>query len=248
MFGYPTGIGCLLARKATLATLKRPWFSGGTIWGSSVQGDGYILLAGGEAFEDGTLNYLSLPAVEIGLEHLMAIGLDTIHERVMCLTGWLLEALLSLRHSNGTALVQIYGPHTNDRRGGTIALNFLDPHGNIVDERVVEQRASAFHISLRTGCFCNPGAGEAAFHLSQEKLRKIFQASEKEMLPDRFEDERRRSWDSFLADLGMQSGGAVRVSLGLVSNFADVYQLVQFARTFLDTVPLEDDLPPRHHC
>jgi len=93
--------------------LRHPWFAGGTVWGASVQGDGYVLLEGGEAFEDGTLNYLSLPAVEIGLRHLMMIGMDTIHERIRCLTGWLLEALLSLHHSNGTPLVRIYGPHTN---------------------------------------------------------------------------------------------------------------------------------------
>ena len=248
MFGYPTGVGCLLARKTALARLRHPWFAGGTVWGASVQGDGYVLLDGGEAFEDGTLNYLSLPAVEIGLRHLMMIGMDTIYERIRCLTSWLLEALLSLRHSNGTPLVQIYGPHTNHQRGGTIALNFLDPHGTIVDERVVEQRANTFRLSLRTGCFCNPGAGEAAFHLSQETLRKIFHEESKEALPKLFQGEGSMSWDALLADLGMQSGGAVRVSLGLVTNFADVYRLVQFARTFLDTFPVTDDLSPRRHC
>jgi len=31
MFGYPTGVGCLLARKAALPQLHRPWFAGGTI-------------------------------------------------------------------------------------------------------------------------------------------------------------------------------------------------------------------------
>ena len=81
MFGYPTGIGCLLVRKAALAKLKRPWFSGSTVWGISVQGDGYVFLKGGEAFEDGTINYLSLPAVEIGLKHLSTIGIEIIHQR-----------------------------------------------------------------------------------------------------------------------------------------------------------------------
>ena len=38
VFGYPTGVGCLLARRDALARLRRPWFSGGTIWGVSVQG------------------------------------------------------------------------------------------------------------------------------------------------------------------------------------------------------------------
>jgi molybdenum cofactor sulfurtransferase len=203
---------------------------------------------GEEAFEDGTLNYLSLPAVVIGLRHLMMIGMDAIHERIRCLTGWLLEALLSLRHSNGTPLVQIYGPHTNHQRGGTIALNFLDPHGTIVDERVVEQRANTFRLSLPTGCFCNPGAGEAAFHLSQETLRKIFHEEAKEALPKLLQGEGSVSWDALLTDLGMQSGGAVRISLGLVTNFADVYRTVQFARTFLDTFPAEGDLPLRLHC
>lgn len=248
LFGYPTGMGCLLARKAALATLQRPWFAGGTVWGISVQGDGYVLLSGGEGFEDGTLNYLGLPAVEIGLNHLASIGMDTIHERVRCLTNWLLDTLQSLRHRNGQPLVEVYGPHTTDRRGGTIALNFFDPNGALIDERVVERRASALSLSLRTGCFCNPGAGEVAFHLSKDSLRRVFHEEPEDTLPRLFKGEGGMSWDRFLADLGMQSGGAVRVSLGLVTNFADVYRLVQFARTFLDIFPGENDLPPRLHC
>src|SRR6266566_8110660 len=31
IFGYPTGVECLLARKAALAKLRRPWYAGGTI-------------------------------------------------------------------------------------------------------------------------------------------------------------------------------------------------------------------------
>ena len=30
MFGYPTGICCLLARNQALTKLSRPWFAGGT--------------------------------------------------------------------------------------------------------------------------------------------------------------------------------------------------------------------------
>lgn len=248
MFGYPAGVGCLLARKATLAKLRRPWFAGGTVWGISVQGDGHVLLEGGEAFEDGTLNYLNLPAVEIGLRYLNKIGMEIIHERVMCLTDWLLDALLSLRHSNGTPLVQVYGPLTCEKRGGTIALNFLDPDGSIIDERVVDKRASAFSLSLRTGCFCNPGAGEAAFNLSKDKLQEFFKKDAEEMLPKLFKEQEGVSWDQFLAGLGMRSGGAVRVSLGLATNFADVYRLMEFAGSFLDTFPVEGDLAPRLHC
>ncbi len=78
MFGYPTGVGALLIRRAALAKLKRPWFAGGTINFASVQGQAHVLSPNEAAFEDGTLNYLSIPAVEIGLRHLESIGLDLI--------------------------------------------------------------------------------------------------------------------------------------------------------------------------
>ncbi len=247
MFGYPTGVGCLLARKVALAKLHRPWFAGGTIWGISVQGDGYVMLEDGEAFEDGTINYLNLPAIEIGLNYLDKIGIDIIHKRVMYLTSWLLDNLLALYHNNGTPLVQVYGPHNCQMRGGTIALNFLNPDGSIVDERIVEQRAGKKLLSLRTGCFCNPGAGEVAFHLSKDKLRGIFKEG-KELLPKLYKGQEGITWDQFLANLGMQSGGAVRVSLGLATNFADVYRFMQLAETFLDNIPTESNLQPRIHC
>ena len=87
MFGYPTGVGALIARREALAKLHRPWFAGGTITVVSVQGDKFYMADGHTAFEDGTPDYLNIPAVEIGLKHIESIGYDVIHERVMCLTG-----------------------------------------------------------------------------------------------------------------------------------------------------------------
>jgi molybdenum cofactor sulfurtransferase len=94
IFGYPTGVGCLLARRTALAKLRRSWFAGGTVAIASVQGNGHFLADGEAAFEDGTINYLTIPAVEIGLRFIEEIGIDTIHKRVICLTDWLLQAPL----------------------------------------------------------------------------------------------------------------------------------------------------------
>src|SRR5262245_56944400 len=105
MFGYPTGMGCLLARKPALAKLRRPWFGGGTVTFSSVLGGGHLLTPGPDGFEDGTVNFLSLPAVEHGLDYLQSIGIDTIHARVACLAAWLIGQLLALRHGNGRPAV-----------------------------------------------------------------------------------------------------------------------------------------------
>ena len=180
MFGYPTGVGCLIARKAALAKLRRPWFAGGTITVASVQGDRFYLAEGASAFEDGTPNYLALPAVEFGLQYLSQIGIDTIHTRVRCLTGWLIERLTSLRHSGGEPLARIYGPRSDIRRGGTVTFNFYDAAGRAIDHRDVEERANAAGISLRTGCFCNPGGGEIALGITGTELSSCFHQPEHE--------------------------------------------------------------------
>ena len=91
MFGWPTGVGCLLARRDALAKLERPWFSGGTIVAAFVQRDWHQWAPGEAHFEDGTVNFLNLPAVEIGLRLLDRIGLETIHTRVEALGSWLLD-------------------------------------------------------------------------------------------------------------------------------------------------------------
>jgi molybdenum cofactor sulfurtransferase len=174
MFGYPTGVGCLLARRQALETLERPWFAGGTVIAVTVEGDSYRLASGHAGFEDGTLNFLALPAVEIGLDHLAGIGMDVIHTRVRCLTTWLLDRLGKLRHKDGTPAVRVYGPAGWEQRGATIALNFLDGQHHVVDERKVDKLASDENISLRTGCFCNPGAGESAFGVSADRISAVF--------------------------------------------------------------------------
>ena len=113
MFGYPTGVGCLLARRDALARLGRPWFAGGTVNFATVQARAHLLSPGEAGFEDGTLNYLAIPAVAIGLRHLERAGIERIATRVRCLTGWLLQELLALRHANGRPLVRHLRP---DRR------------------------------------------------------------------------------------------------------------------------------------
>ncbi len=227
MFGYPTGIGALLYRHRALRVLRRPWFAGGTITVTSVQGEGWHHLAPGHAgFEDGTVDYLGLPAVAIGLEHLSTVGIDTIHQRVMALTGWLLARLTSAAHSNGAPLARVFGPTDVTARGATIALHLLAPDGAPYDVPAVEQQASSAHISLRTGCFCNPGDGEVAHGITRDDMALCFVGT---AAPVTFES----CTETLRASIG-KAPNTMRISLGLASNFADAYAFVVFAEGFRD--------------
>ncbi len=235
MFGWPTGVGCLIGRREALAKLERPWFSGGTIVAAFVGRQYHQDASGAAHFEDGTVNYLNIPAVEIGLRYLDRIGMDAIHVRVAALGTELLDGLSSLRHSDGSPATTIYGPRSSEQRGATIAFNFLHPDGRVVDERYVDRIAARHNVSLRTGCFCNPGAGEVAFTISRETL-----------LGGEFGDG--MTLDDYMDVIGLPTGGAVRASLGIASNSRDVQRFFAFASEFIDLADTPDDLPARAAC
>jgi len=229
MFGYPTGVGCLLARRDALARLQRPWFAGGTVNFATVQARAHLLSPGEAGFEDGTLNFLAIPAVAIGLRHLERAGLERIATRVHCLTGWLLQELLALKHANGRSLVRIYGPATTAMRGGVVTMNFYDPDGHLLDYRRIEELAGARRISLRTGCFCNPGTGETAEHITEDDILAALDQSHDMSLP---------RFLQFITHRGGKSAGAIRVSVGIASNFDDVQRFVEFAASMRDQTRL----------
>ncbi len=232
MMGFPTGVGCLLVRRDRLDSLSRPWFAGGTVTIASVAGEGHYLRQDEAGFEDGTVDYLNLPAVQTGLRHIDRVGLESIHRRVDHLTEWLLGALGGLRHANGRPLVQIHGPRDSVDRGGTVAFSMHDRDGTPIDDVRVEQLANAANISLRTGCFCNPGAGEAAFGISAEQNRRWFGRD----LPVTYAE--------FRARMRFEHGrfpSAIRVSVGIATNFADVHRLLCFVQGFLDRSAAEID-------
>jgi selenocysteine lyase/cysteine desulfurase len=236
VFGYPTGVGCLIARREALEHLRRPWFAGGSVYIASVLAGWHTPAADEARFEDGTLSFLQIPDLEAGLSWVNGIGIDLIHQRVMCLTGWLLDRLAALRHPNGEPMARIYGPAGTRDRGSTVAFNLLDPDGRVVDERAVARDTAAAGISIRTGCFCNPGAVEAAFNLTRADWGRALRGTA-------------RTTDQYLELLGMPSGGSLRASLGLASNVDDVERLVAFVEaTYRGRAASSAGLAPRRGC
>lgn len=221
IFGYPTGVGALLVRKTAFGKLQKRWFAGGTV---AVAGVGYrdhLLLNEHHRFENGTVNFLHIPAVKNGLRFIQQTGIRKIHERVRSLVEYLIPALQSLHHTTGQPLIKIYGPDTTEQRGGTIMLNFFDVQGERFPLEWIEQLAGEAMISLRTGCFCNPGVDEANHDLSSGELFAYFSC-------------KRAGLDALL-DFPEQKRGAVRISLGMATTAADLQRLLAFCRCLLNS-------------
>lgn len=82
----------------------------------------------------------------------------------------------------------------------------------------IEHAASRQNISLRTGCMCNPGGAAALLG-----LRDAMAALPCDATLRAFEQHMDREL------------GVVRISLGLASDYRDVWRIVQFARLLANT-------------
>ena len=218
MFGYPTGVGALLARREALAELERPWFSGGTVEWVTVETARRSLLPDAEAFEDGTPNFLDIAAISPGLDLLASVGVDTLHAHATGLTELLLDRLGSARHSNGHPMVEVYGPPDIESRGGTVAFNVLDRGGRVRPYEEIERQARDAGVAIRGGCFCNPGCSEAAFGVDPERaLGCLESVPHGEFHPRRLGD-----------CLDGATVGALRASVGIASVPRDIDTLMAF--------------------
>ena len=219
IFGYPTGIGALLVRKDALDKLDKPWYAGGNITLSSVGAADRFFHSDHQRFEDGTVNYLDVPAVGQGLEFISVIGMERLKERVDALAGMLYQKLSQMRHNNGAPLVRILGPQDRRLCGGTVAFNVLDRNGVVIPVQTVEDEAASRGVSLRTGCFCNPGVDEANHSISNDTLKAYF------------EEKAHGDYFDFMT-FSQQTRGAVRVSVGVATNRTDIEALLDLLSVF----------------
>ncbi len=218
IFGYPTGLGALLVRKRTFHRLRKPWFAGGTVSLVSVTTQRHFLATSHERYEEGTVNYLDIPAVQIGLEYIESIGMARIAARVRALAEALASGLSQITHDNGRHLVKLFGPKTFDARGGTIIMNFFDPDGETFPISTIEAMANENLISLRSGCFCNPGIDEINNCITNEELARYFTSRD------------HGDYHEMVSYLGKMRG-ATRVSLGIATTAGDLQRFVELIKT-----------------
>ncbi|KAI0090817.1 PLP-dependent transferase [Irpex rosettiformis] len=233
MFGFPTGVGALIVKKSFLEKLRRPWFAGGTV--DVVQAPGTIFTLTSEIneqFEDGTINYLNLPAITDGLRFLSAY-LPFLPLRLNILTHYLINSLKEFRYeTTNTPVVRVLSRIPSRRlrsigeqsdTGSVISLIFLAPTEGMLPLSFIEYAAAAQNISLRTGCMCNPGGAAALLGLREDMDRLYCGVTMKQ----------------FEQHVGHELG-VVRISLGLATNFQDVFRVLRFVAAISRKADLEE--------
>ncbi|KAJ3995668.1 pyridoxal phosphate-dependent transferase [Lentinula boryana] len=286
MFGFPTGVGALVIRKSFLRLLRRsrPWFAGGTVDVVQVPGNVRTMKGVGEefeGFEDGTINYLLLPAITSGL-HLLSAYLPFLPLRLNCLLHYLVAELELIRHrdrdgrlidrpmyqSEGETdgmesqlgmpvckvlsrvpkkVLKVVG-ETDEEAGAVMSCIFLDEVGEALPLSFIAHSAAHDGISLRTGCMCNPG-GAAALLGIQESMKDVEEGGmmREGMTLKEFEEEveRERKRRGMLHSTnynqraleeqrGRMELGVVRISLGLGSDWSDLWRILQWVKRIGD--------------
>jgi selenocysteine lyase/cysteine desulfurase len=205
IFGYPTGVGALVARRDALTELRRQYFGGGTVEYVSVPHRLVKRRAAAEGFEDGTVSFLAMDAVSDGLRWMSRLGMDAVADHSAAMSSRLLEMLRGWE-----AAVIVYGPGGGDGCGGTVAFN-VRRRGAVVAYEEVEAEARAQGVAIRGGCFCNPGASARAFDFGSARTRACFRGD--------FSVPRLR------ACMDGRPVGALRASVGLATNGSDIDRL-----------------------
>jgi molybdenum cofactor sulfurtransferase len=222
LFGFPTGLGCLIVKNKHQKLFRKDYFGGGTV--DAIAIDPFYLsprIDFTERMEDGTVAFQQI----IGLNH----GFDYIESRfgdwlnlsqyVISLYSKCRLKMENLKHGNKSKLVSIF-PESLIGNGPIIAFNVLNPDGSIIGYNDVMRLCSIEKIHVRSGRFCNPGAAQKFLKLSSKNIR-----------------ENKEIFGHVCGD-GMdlvdgRATGAIRISFSFANCLEDIDRWVTFLESFI---------------
>lgn len=166
-------------------------------------------------------------ALKYGFESIASMGgMESIQSYAYALSSYLASRLRGIRHDLTTNkhVVKIYGHYDNPSicsyttQGPIVSFNLYWSDGTPVGYSQVGQLAEEHHITLRTGCFCNPGGCQEFLDISTKDI--IHHYSEG------------RTCGSESGDIiNGKVTGSIRASLGFSSLRSDCDALIQFIQT-----------------
>ncbi|XP_051871432.1 molybdenum cofactor sulfurase isoform X2 [Pristis pectinata] len=220
IFGFPTGLGALLVKNENGHMLGKKYFGGGTAASYLSTEDFYVPRQSiSERFEDGTVSFLDIIAVNHGFNALEKItgGMQNIMLHTFSLARYTYIMLSGMLHANERPVARIYSNNefeTPDIQGPIINFNILDENGDIVGYAKVDKLANLHNIYLRTGCFCNTGGCQRHIGISNEDVKKNLKAG--------------HVCGDALDLIDGRPTGSVRISYGYMSTFDDAQTFLKF--------------------
>ncbi|XP_059616786.1 molybdenum cofactor sulfurase 3 [Phlebotomus argentipes] len=188
IFGYPTGLGALLASKRVENALKKRYYGGGTVKIAMSQINFHEKRdCLHERFEDGTISFISIISLLHGFNTLKRLIPSNAEEGTMQrisrytfnLAKYLRDRLVNMKHSSGGSVVKLYSDsdyNSSQSQGGIVNFNILHSDGSFVGFAEFACMASIYNIIIRTGCFCNPGACQRHMKLTNEDVKEHYKA------------------------------------------------------------------------
>lgn len=237
IFGFPD-LGALIVRKDSGHIFqKRKYFGGGTVDMAISLGEQWHAKKDTsihDQLEDGTLPFHNIIALgsAFDIHQQLYSSMESISHHTGYLAHTLFDRLSSKRHANGAKVCKIYqDPSTSyaDRstQGPIISFNLLDSCGQWVGKSEVEKLAAVKDIQIRSGTLCNPGGMAYNLGLDDGQMRRNFAAGQ-------------RCGDENDVIEGKPTG-ALRVSLGAMSNMRDIDRFLEFIHEYyVDKMPAPD--------
>ena len=240
MFGFPTGVGCLVVRKDAAAVLHRRYFGGGTV-AAALAGSLQHRLRGDSVagrFEDGTVNFLDILAIPAGLAVLEELSLEAISAHCLAITQHAVRRLQSLTHHDGTPLVSRFYTLLDPvsvvhpkLQGPIVSFSLQTAARRPIGAAFAGKLAAINHIHLRTGTFCNPGAYQQQLCLSDGHMHRLFDAITSPRAGS-------KCWDAADMTLDGTPAGVIRISFGYMTRPVEIDKFAHFlSHAFLERGP-----------
>ncbi|KAJ7139588.1 pyridoxal phosphate-dependent transferase [Mycena epipterygia] len=237
IFGYPTGLGCLVVKRFSASFLQRNgYFGGGTVDAISVSSPFFVqprrsLIPGPihERFEDGTLPFLSIVALGHAMDAHRRLYKSHRHvsKHVSALLRFATHELSLIQHANGRPVVRQHrafgGAPYLEEPGPIIGFSLLGPSSEFIGHVHLEQLATVNGFQIRTGGLCNTGVLASALDISDQDLMDEYTRG-------------RSCWDDEEFG-GLEKDvshplGIARISFGAASQIDDILQWVSFIRRY----------------
>ncbi|KAL3331258.1 hypothetical protein AABB24_034864 [Solanum stoloniferum] len=164
-----------------------------------------------------------------GLDHADKLGLILTSSRARYLINWLINALTRLQHPHTEdihhPLVKIYGSKIHFNRGPAVAFNVFDWKGQKIDPTLVQKLADRHNISLSCAFLKHIWFSK----MYDDEKNTILESCDDDNYNNNNKQKKKKKKGKLSCGVSV-----ISVSIGMMTNFEDLYKLWSFIARFLD--------------